>query len=281
MNCTSLISVAELAARVDDRDILVVDCRFDLSNPAQGARDYAGGHIPHAVYAHLDDDLSDHSVTGMGRHPFPADAAFSSLLARWGVQKSTQIICHDAGNGSMAARLWWMLQAVGHRNAAVLDGGLAAWIGAGLPLQTEVDTRAASDVSVRFDGRHFATFEDIERDLVNQDLLLIDARGAPRFRGEIEPIDVVAGHVPGAINRPFTDNLGADECFKSVDVLRAEFDALLAGKSPAHVVMMCGSGVTACHNLLAMHRAGLEGARLFAPSWSGWISDQQRPIAVG
>jgi len=281
MTDAPLISTAQLAARIDDRDCLVVDCRFELSDPRLGARQFAEGHLPHAVYADLDTDLSDHAREGRGRHPLPGDAAFSALLSRWGVQPDTFIVCYDAGNGSMAARLWWMLLACGHRRAAVLDGGLAAWLGEGRPVQTHDESRTATMVSVHFDPACFVDYPELEQDRSASGVLLLDARAAPRFRGEVEPIDPVAGHVPGALNRPFAENLTADGRFKEAAQLRAEFQALLGHRPASATAAMCGSGVTACHNLLAMHHAGLPGARLFAPSWSGWISDPQRPVETG
>ncbi|TAM07466.1 MAG: sulfurtransferase, partial [Rhodanobacter sp.] len=259
-----------------------VDCRFALSDPTQGERDYRDGHIPGAVYASLDRDLSDRSrqAEGLGRHPLPLESAFSALLSRWGWRGGMQVVSYDAAGGAMAAaRLWWLLRLVAVE-AAVLDGGYAAWLAAALPTESgEALPRPASKLSLRYDASQLLLdHADIADGTSGQ---LLDARGAARYRGEVEPLDRVGGHVPGALNRPFADNLDHDGRFKPAAQLRAEFTAVLAGAEPAHVVHMCGSGVTACHNLLAMEHAGLQGSRLYAPSWSGWVSDPARPVAKG
>ena len=278
---TTLVSVADLAA-MPAASVLIVDCRKELADPDKGRRDYALGHVPGAVYADLDTDLSDLSRKGLGlgRHPLPSADTFSRVLSRWGWQPGLQVVAYDAGSGAMAAaRLWWLLRFAGQRAVAVLDGGFAAWLAAGQPQQTTVPQRAASNVRVSFDATQVIV--DHAAVLAAPVPLLVDARAAPRYRGDTEPLDPVGGHVPGARNRPFADNLAADGRFKPVAELRREFLALLGARSPAEVVHMCGSGVTACHNLLAMEHAGLVGSRLYAPSWSGWCSDRVRPVATG
>ncbi|GAB3792996.1 sulfurtransferase [Dyella agri] len=278
---TTLISAAELAALPPD-EVLIVDCRKDLADPAKGRRDYLAGHIPGAVYAELDTDLSDLSrqPEGLGRHPLPSAAAFSAVLARWGWRPGLQVVCYDAANGALAAaRLWWLLRLAGEYAVAVLDGGYAAWQAAGLPTETAVPQRAATTAALSFDPAQVLL--DHTALHATPAPLLLDARAAPRYRGDTEPLDPVAGHVPGALNRPFADNLAADGRFKPATELRHEFLDLLGTRTPAEVVHMCGSGVTACHNLLAMEHAGLAGSRLYAPSWSGWVSDRSRPVATG
>ena len=278
---TTLIDVAGLAALRAD-DVLIVDCRFGLADPDKGALDYQIGHIPHAVYASLDHDLSDLSrqAKGLGRHPLPLQPAFNALLSRWGWREGMQIVAYDAASGAMAAaRLWWLLRLVSVP-AAVLDGGYAAWQAAGLP----VDTGAAAERATTSVELHYDTSKvllDHAQLLDRSAQQVLDARAAPRYRGEVEPLDRVGGHVPGALNRPFNDNLGSDGHFKSAEQLHDEFAAVLGDAAPSHVVHMCGSGVTACHNLLAMEYAGLHGSRLYAPSWSGWVSDPTRPVAKG
>lgn len=277
---TTLIDVAALAALAPD-EVLVVDCRFDLADPDKGERDYRAGHIPGAVFASLDRDLSDLSrqAEGLGRHPLPLQQAFNARLGRWGWRPGLQVVSYDAGSGALAAaRLWWLLRLVGVREVAVLDGGLAAWCAAGQPLETAVPPRTPTTVDLRYDASQVLLDH---ASLHAPGRLLLDARAAPRYRGDIEPLDRAAGHVPGARNRPFGDNLGADGHFKPAAQLRAEFDVVLGGIAPDQVVHMCGSGVTACHNLLAMEHAGLAGSRLYAPSWSGWVSDPSRPVAKG
>ncbi len=278
----TLIGAQELAALLDERDLLIVDCRFYLGDAGRGAREYAQAHVRGAVYADLDSDLSDVGKTGLGRHPLPDAAAFSAVLGRWGWTSRTRVVAYDDANGAFAAaRLWWMMGLVGAREAAVLDGGLAAWKAAGLPLDAHVVTRDTSAVAIEFEAGKIVYNEQLHRLREDPATLIVDARAAPRFRGENETIDPVAGHIPGARNRPFSENLQADGRFKSAAALRAEFAALLGAHTPDTVVHNCGSGVTACHNLLAFEHAGLSGSRVYAPSWSGWIADPENPIERG
>lgn len=278
---TTLIDAATLHA-LPAAQVLPVDCRFELSDPAQGRRDFLAAHVPGAVYASLDHDLSDLSRQGegLGRHPLPHEAAFARLLSAWGWHAGLQVVAYDAHGGAMAAsRLWWMLRIVGIP-AAVLDGGFPAWLAAGLPIETgEAKARQPTGVSVQYDASQVVLEHARLLDRSAQQVL--DARAAPRFRGETEPLDRAAGHVPGARNRPFAENLSPDGHFKDASELRKEFTAVLDGVAPARIIHMCGSGVTACHNLLAMEHAGLGGSRLYAPSWSGWSSDSSRPVATG
>lgn len=277
-----LLSVAELAGLNKAGDVLVVDCRFELSDPGKGERDFRAAHIPGAAYAHLDHDLSDLSRKGLGRHPLPDDARLSAMLSRWGWQPGRRVIAYDDAGGALAAaRLWWLLRLVGEHEAQVLDGGWAAWRAASLPIESGEGIHRASRVSVGIDVDAVVGVEELQAALAQGDVLLLDARGGPRFRGEVEPLDRVGGHIPGAINRPFADNLTAGGHFKSAAILRAEYGALLGAHAPSQVVHSCGSGVTACHNLLAMEAAGLSGSRVFAPSWSGWLEDPARPVATG
>lgn len=278
---TTLISAAELAALPPDA-VLIVDCRFDLADAGKGERDYRAGHIAGAVYASLDRDLSDLSrqSLGLGRHPLPLEADFAAVLGRWGWHPGLQVVAYDAAGGALAAaRLWWMLRLVGARAVAVLDGGLGAWTAAGLPLETSLPERAPTQVAIHYDPAQLVL--DHAAVTARPEQLLLDARAAPRYRGDTEPLDRVGGHVPGAKNRPFADNLATDGQFKPAGELRQEFLAVIDGHAPSQVMHSCGSGVTACHNLLAMEHAGLTGSRLYAPSWSGWVSDPSRPVATG
>ena len=278
---TTLISAAELAA-LPPSDVLIVDCRYVMADAAQGERDYRAGHIPGAVFASLDQDLSDLSrqSEGLGRHPLPSESAFTDVLGRWGWLPGLQVVAYDTANGAMAAaRLWWLLRLAGERAVAVLDGGLAAWQAAGLPLETGAVERTPTQVVVHYEPSQVILDHDVVIGQSHQ--VVLDARATPRYRGDVEPLDRVGGHIPGALNRPFADNLAADGCFKDADALRREFLAVLGDHMPSQVVHSCGSGVTACHNLLAMEHAGLAGSRLYAPSWSGWISDPSRPVAKG
>lgn len=260
----------------------VLDARFSLADPQSGAQLYAQGHLPGALYADLNRDLSDLGRTGHGRHPLPDSDAFAARLGEWGIGPQTRVVVYDAGDGSMAAaRLWWLLRLIGHAHVQVLDGGFAAWQAAGLPV-----TAALPQVSPlppypgRFDRSRIASVEEVQARLKHAPGWLIDARAGERFRGEVEPLDPVAGHVPGAVNRPFALNVH-DGRLRPADDLRAALQPLIGTHAPDEVVLMCGSGVTACHLLLAMDVAGLEGARIYADSWSGWVSDPSRPVATG
>ena len=282
MKLRTLIDAPALAALAHARDVLIVDCRFDLTDPARGARNYAQGHIPGAVYADLNRDLADLAKPDQGRHPLPDAAAFAAALGRWGWTPGLPVVAYDTANGALAAaRLWWMLRLLGQGEVGVLDGGLAAWIQAGFALSDAVSARVPTQVKVAFDPSQMVDTQQLLRLRQDSRWLLLDARAAPRFRGEIEPLDKVAGHVPGARNRPFEQNLGSTGRFKPAAQLHAEFGPLLGAHAAADVINMCGSGVTACHNLLAMEYAGLGGARLYAPSWSGWCADPTRPVAHG
>jgi thiosulfate/3-mercaptopyruvate sulfurtransferase len=276
-----LISPRDLAA-LPASGMLIVDCRFELSDPERGGRDFREAHIPGAVYASLDRDLSDLSKKGLGRHPLPDAHAFSQTLSDWGWAPRTRVVAYDDNGGALAAaRLWWMLRICGIA-AGVLDGGWRAWREDGLPVeQGEARPREPTKAGVRFDPAQVVYYEELERLRGDGSTLMLDARGAARYRGEVEPIDPVAGHIPGALNRPFNDNLDASGRFKPPAQLREEFAAVTGGHEARDVIHMCGSGVTAAHNLLAMEAAGLHGSRLFAPSWSGWVSDPQRPVATG
>ena len=282
MHWTMLVSADELAPVLGDPRLALIDARFGLGDAGQGERDYLAGHLPGAVYAHLDRDLSDHTRHGHGRHPLPYAKDFRARLGAWGITPAHQVVVYDARDGAMAAaRAWFMLRLLGHGRAAVLDGGFARWTQLGLPISTETQQPVAVDYGAGVPVGRLAVADEFLHPTDADAPLLIDARAAERFRGEVEPLDSKAGHVPGAVNRPFAKNLQADGRFRPATELAEEFHALLDGRTPDRAVLMCGSGVTACHNLLAMEHAGLHGARLYADSWSGWISDPSRGIATG
>lgn len=281
MHWETLIDAAALRAVLDDPLLTVVDCRFDLADTDRGERAWRDGHIPGAHYAHLDRDLSDLGRRGRGRHPLPDAGAFCTSLARWGITPAHQVVAYDDNGGMVAARLWWMLRLLGHRAVAVLDGGIAAWQAAGGALSQAAPVVGGGRYEGAFDAQMIASAQELEADPTHHDNLLLDARAGERFRGEVEPLDPRAGHIPGARNRPFMQNLEADGRFQPREVLAAQFHALLGDQSPAAVVHMCGSGVSACHNLLAMHHAGLTGSRVYAGSWSEWVSVPERAVATG
>jgi thiosulfate/3-mercaptopyruvate sulfurtransferase len=278
---TTLISAADLAPRVDDPDWLIVDCRFDLARPEAGETAYRTSHIPRAVYAHLDRDLSSPVTPTTGRHPLPAPEQFASTLGRWGLTHRTQVVAYDADTGAYAARLWWLLRWAEHRAVAVLDGGFKSWVGAGLPVSAHIDARTATRVDLQVNDALWLRTEQVAERIARTDWRLLDARAPERFAGAVEPIDTVAGHVPGARNHPFATGLGADGRFLESAELRRRLAASQDGVTDEQTIAMCGSGVTACHLLLAMEVAGKTGAKLYAGSWSEWIRDPQRGIARG
>lgn len=274
-----LVTVDELVARLADpaSDWRVIDCRHDLAQPSAGETAYAAGHIPGALFAHLDRDLSSPLTGRNGRHPLPDRDKLAEQLGRWGIGDGTTVVAYDDHGAMFAGRLWWLLRWLGHENVRVLDGGLAAWRQAGLGLSTEQPLV----LPAHFQARPGVTAVDVDFVLSHlHQLPLLDARAPDRFRGENETTDPVAGHIPGADNRFFRTNLASDGCFKPADQLRAEFEAWLGGRDVTSVIHSCGSGVTACHNLLAMEIAGLPGSRLYGGSWSEWCSDPSRPVAT-
>ena len=280
MPYTTLIAADELAEHIDR--CLVVDCRHDLADPDAGRRGYLESHLPGAVFVSMDTQLSAPKNGRNGRHPMPSREQVREMLAAIGLSDDLQLVVYDTAGGGMAGRLWWMARWIGHEAVAVLDGGLAAWTRAGYPLTGETGTARASGVLTL--RAPLATLVDAAQTGAaagDPARRVIDARPGERFRGEVEPIDPVAGHIPGALSRPWSSNVREDGRFKPAPVLRAEFEALLDGRAPQAVVHSCGSGVSACHNLLAMAHAGLPGAALYGGSWSEWIADPSRPVATG
>jgi thiosulfate/3-mercaptopyruvate sulfurtransferase len=275
---TSLISATELALHLHDADWLVVDCRFELGKPTVGESAYAAGHIPGAVYAHLDRDLAAPITSTSGRHPLPPPQQFADTLSAWGMTPQTQVVAYDADSGAYAARLWWLLRWAGHRSVAVLNGGYKAWLAGGHATSTEVPRRNRTRFNFHPDRSAWVDAQEVAANLQSSQWRLLDARAPERYAGTVEPIDPVAGHVSGARNHPFALNLAPSGEFLSPQDLRARFEKSQEGVDDAHTMVMCGSGVTACHLLLAMEAAGKPGAKLYAGSWSEWIRDPTRPI---
>lgn len=277
MAFNTLVSTAELAAHLEAWRVF--DCRHDLAKPELGEQQYRQAHIPGALFASLDRDLSAPKSGQNGRHPLPDAATFGAWLGRQGLKPTDQVVCYDAGNGAMASRLWWMLRWAGHDAVAVLDGGIAKWTAEGRPLTADIPRAQPSRYDVRVRSGMALDVAAVARNLRKQ--VLLDARAPARYRGEQEPIDPIAGRIPGALNRFNMDNVRGDGRFKSADELRADFERVLGGRAPSEVVNYCGSGVAACHNLLAMEIAGLTGGKLYAGSWSEWIADPKRPREKG
>ncbi|MEN3112373.1 sulfurtransferase [Uliginosibacterium paludis] len=279
---STIVSTALLARHLEDPRWLVIDVRHELSDPAFGRRAFAAGHIPGAQFLHIDDDLSAPTTGRNGRHPLPGREAFAARMGELGLTPQTQVVVYDAQGGMTAVRLWWMLRWIGHAGVAVLDGGLPAWLAAGLPVEAgAAKPRAASPVLIQPSLVGAVSAADLLANLAGGPLQVVDARSPDRFRGENETLDPVGGHIPGALNRFFRDNLGPDGHFKPADQLRAEFETLLDDTPVESVVAQCGSGITACHNLLALEIAGLPGARLYPGSWSEWCADPAHPVATG
>jgi thiosulfate/3-mercaptopyruvate sulfurtransferase len=289
MPYTTLVSVSQLQAlQRSDSPAFVFDCSCDLMQPEKGPAQYAESHIAGALYAHLDNNLSakgDPAVTGAqsgGRHPLPSREKFAAWLGSVGLKNNDQVVVYDRQGANYCGRLWWMLKWLGHAHVAVLDGGFQAWQAAGGDVtRSDEPARPPTSFAVADSLVALRSSDQVLAHLGKPGQHVLDARGAPRFRGETEPIDPVAGHIPGALNRVFSSNLDADGFFKPATVLRAEFDALLGHRQPQDVVHHCGSGVSAVPNILAMEIAGLHGSALFAGSWSEWCNRPDCPVAQG
>jgi thiosulfate/3-mercaptopyruvate sulfurtransferase len=281
MYINTLVSTEDLAAHLGDPHWIIVDCRFTLTDPDSGRQAYAKAHIPGARYVHLDDDLSAPITDSSGRHPLPDPHTLGDRFSQWGIGVNRQVVVYDDSYGAMATRLWWMLRWLGHPAVALLDGGYPKWMREKRPVNAEVTEPHKANCACLPEPSQVVTAEDVLRASRIGDNLIIDARPDRRFSGEFEPFDPVAGHVPGAINWPFDENLDVDGTFLPPEALRENYQALLNGRPAWQVFHMCGSGVTACHNILAMEVAGLPGSRLYPGSWSEWITDPNRPVALG
>ncbi|QSI78404.1 sulfurtransferase [Niveibacterium microcysteis] len=277
----TLVEAPALAARLGAPSLVVFDCRHDLAKPGYGRDAFASGRIPYARFLHLDDDLSGPKTGRNGRHPLPSAEDFVALMRSHGVSETTQVVAYDDAGGMYAARLWWMLRWVGHDAVAVLDGGFAAWRDAALPISTDAPLNLPHGTLSLRPGVASVSADDVLANLASAAFQVVDARAPDRFRGENETLDPVGGHIPGAINRFFRDNLAPDGRFKTPAQLAEEWRSRLGDRPVAQLVCQCGSGVTACHNLLALEVAGLSGARLYPGSWSEWCADPTRPVAQG
>lgn len=280
MSHSTVISTSILARHLTDPEWAVVDCRFDLNDTERGREEYLKSHIPGAVYAHLDQDLSGRVIPGRtGRHPLPSVEQMVRTFSRWGINEDVQVVAYDDAGGAIAARLWWMLGYVGHDAVAVLDGGWPAWQAEKLPLNNSKETRERRRFVPHVRPEWAVDAAQVDAIRMDSSWRLLDARDAERYRGEVEPIDPVAGHIPGAVSTPYKENLGEASKLKSPSELRTRFASAVGDAE--RVVAYCGSGVTACHNLLAMRYAGIDGARLYPGSWSDWITDPAREVAKG
>ena len=280
----TLIDVQHLAENLDTPGWVIVDCRFNLADTAVGYKNYQTAHIPGAVYAHLDDDLSGPPITDHGRHPLPTPQRLAQLFSRLGIDEMSQVVAYDDAGGMIAARLWWMLRYMGHETVAVLDGSWQAWQTpvlsraevAALPTNSGIERNDAAQFSGRPRPKWLVTLDEVA-----EQPLLIDSRGAERYRGEVDPLDPQPGHIPGALNLPFANHLDGNGRFRTKDEMQATLTAVLGGKSGSQTTFYCGSGVTACLNLLAMAHVGMGNGRLYVGSWSEWSSNPERPVARG
>jgi len=277
-----LVSAAALAVALTESNLVIVDCRHDLQDAQAGPRKFQEGHIPGARYAHLDRDLSRTPRASEGRHPLPDKEKFVATLRRLGISNDSFVVVYDDCSGAMAARLWWMLRWLGHERVAVLDGGLQAWcrLGADLESGSAVDPVAGDFVAEKTKDDWIVTSSELTALLAQGQISLLDARAKPRFDGLVEPIDPIAGHIPGAVNLPFSDLLSEDGAFLPPAPLAERFAEVLDGRSAENAITMCGSGVTACHLQLGLEAAGLGIARVYVGSWSEWIRDPDRPVAI-
>jgi thiosulfate/3-mercaptopyruvate sulfurtransferase len=276
---TTLISTTELADLLQEKSVVLFDCRFDLNEITAGRDAFDAAHIPGALYAHLEDDLSSRVTVSSGRHPLPNVDQFLSWLGNQGVSPDSQVVVYDDMGGAMAARLWWLLKWVGHKAVALLDGGYHKWLRDRLEITAGSPAPMAFEYLATPDNSLWLTSEQVSDALASEEILLVDARMRERYRGDEEPLDIKAGHIPGAMNMPFKDNLSEKGCFRRVDDLNKHFSSIPSNTKK--IVHMCGSGVTACHNIIAMEHAGIEGSKLYAGSWSEWITVDTRPIVLG
>ena len=281
MNERTLVSAEWLAEKLGSPELRLFDCRFELSSPGYGRESYAEEHIPTAVFADLERDLSAPRTSSSGRHPLPAPDRFAAKLRNWGVSEDSQVVVYDDSAGMYAARLWWMLRWLGHERVAVLDGGLRRWRQLDLPLQELAERPRPGNFTARQRPAMRAHIDEVASVATDNSLRLLDARAPESFRGEMETLDPIAGHVPGARNHPFMNSVDDDARFLPVERLRYMLDASLDGATSERTITMCGSGVTACHLLLAMEHADLPGAKLYVGSWSEWSRNPDRPIATG
>ena len=280
MTYQTIISTGELQDHLGAENWAVADCRFSLQDPEQGRREYHRGHIPAAFYVDLDQDLSGEIIPGKtGRHPLPEPADFAETVSLWGIDEQVQVVAYDDRGGAIAARLWWMLRWLGHEQVAVLDGGWRQWVKEGRPVESEMVPRKPRTFHPEPDHSRWVDANFVARVLYNPRYRMVDARDAARYRGEEEPMDPEAGHIPGAVSRPYLENLDEDGRFRSRDELRDRFQNLFAEHEPAELIMYCGSGVTSVHNIIAALIAGYGEPKLYPGSWSEWITDPDRPRA--
>ena len=281
MSYQTIISADDLNRNLDDKNWFVFDCRFLLKDPDGGLNKYRQGHIPGAQFANMDQDLASPMTQTSGRHPLPDAGIFMEKLCTWGIHNDSQVVCYDDVSGAFAARMWWLLNWVGHRSVAVLDGGIKQWAADGRPLETETHTRPRGTFAGEADHGMWVDVDFVQQRLEQGDIRLLDARSGERFAAKDRETDPVPGHVPGARSYPFAGNLSPQKTFLPASELQQRFDSVFAGYQQEQIINMCGSGVTACHNILATRIAGLPWTRLYVGSWSEWSKDPARPVATG
>ncbi len=280
MTYQTIVSADVLLQNLDNPNWVILDCRDSLMDKEWGYKSYLEGHIPSASYCYLYDDFSSPITPTTGRHPLPKVEELAKKLGGWGIDKNAQVVVYDDMSGAFAGRMWWQLRTLGHQNVAVLDGGLKYWIAHNKPITTETVEPVRKDFAVDFHPEQLITVNQVSKNLDEKNFSLLDARAAPRYRGEVEPIDPIAGHVPNALNHDLTMNLDEQGLFLTAEELKQQFQPIVEQASNQQIVHMCGSGVTACHNMLAMEIAGLSGSKLYLGSWSEWITDPSRPIVT-
>jgi len=280
MSYKTIISAEDLIKNIKNKEFMVFDCRCDIKDASYGIDQYTEGHIPNAVFVDIDNDLANKKTSTSGRHPLPDPKILAEKLSNWGMSNTKQVVIYDDAGGAFAGRMWWVLKWLGHEKTALLDGGLGAYMAAGGKLTSEITAseNASFDISIN-DSMH-ATLQEVEDAQYRMDKLIIDARSKERYLGIKDMVDPIAGHIPGAISHPLGVNLNKTGCFKSAEELKLQFSKILGDTKSEDIISMCGSGITACHNILAMEIAGVKNVRLYVGSWSEWITDKARPIAT-
>ena len=280
MSYKTIISAEDLIKNIDNKEFIIFDCRCDINNTSYGIDQYTEGHIPNAIFVDIDTDLADKKTSTSGRHPLPDSSILVEKLCNWGMSNTKQVIIYDDAGGAFASRMWWILKWLGHEKIALLNGGLGAYMAAGGKLTTEITVHEKTSFEVSINDSMHVTLQEVEDAQYRMDKLIMDARSKERYLGIKDVVDPVAGHIPGAISHPLSTNLDKTGCFKSAEELKLQFSKILGDTKSEDIISMCGSGITACHNILAMEIAGIRNVRLYVGSWSEWITDKTRPIAT-
>jgi len=280
MSYKTIISAENLIKNINNKEFIIFDCRCDIKETSYGIDQYTEGHIPNAIFVDIDTDLADKKTSTSGRHPLPDPKILTEKLCNWGMSNTKQVVIYDDAGGAFAGRMWWILRWLGHEKTALLDGGLGAYMAVGGKLTSEITAYANTSFDISANDAMHVTIKEVEDAQYRMDKLIIDARSKERYLGIKDMVDPIAGHVPGAISYPLGNNLDKTGCFKSAEELKLQFSKVIGDTKSEDIISMCGSGITACHNILAMEIAGIKNVRLYVGSWSEWITDKNRPVAT-